>query len=847
MLKDSNYLKGMNSVDDPKTLQDGECVEIVNAIPDQPLRLRKGCEGKILFDTDTLGWVTSKPFYASFRHGDYVFFWIQGGLYSALVSKGAGYGVAEEVRYELPDAPPFVTPLNDQNGFDFVRIGDIVYTRIDQYNPNFGGSSKMFAIDRYEAGAGGPRGFRGRVIPIDSFDNNPKFADSSPRYDINSGSKVFKGNFAFGYSLALIRRTGNIPANAYAPGVIESPEIPSERRSVMRSDSLSDSDTASIYIRLTSVMPHINVFGFTHVRVYRTHNLYLRPTDDGSVPFDTDAERQQFIGGATRYWLMDIPISTIHLFSDEVEDTVSEGALLGETNQLTSYNYTFPPIDGYRMLYFKDRLFLMGWRGNVFFSEIPGGSGGSDLEFSQVQSDKYALWFKPLHYRIELDPEEATLATGLDHFGGDLYLFKQNKVYMIISGDPVSAPLRIVSDKNGCLFSNTISRAILFGQEVLFYLGSEGPSIISIGGNFRPLTEFKIKELWPETESRLFSGAHDPFENQGGVHQCSSAFWNNTLWVFFQMGIKGMIGKNFEDTKIFGFRSLDEVNGAFEIKLAELGHKYNINSLAITNDNRAIAISNMTDFVPHGWAPPSAIVNFLSSDLSYDTFDDGVAPKQLARPVFNLLSREIYSGPLERNVSELFRLVGYCNFMDDLLHGRPFLLDIVNNRYKASYDYYARNTVFQSNQLGKPIPGTTAPYWFTRSDVGEWKPGTLLGYVAYIYHENYPEDGIWVSVLENTQTGIHVDAILGIGTYAQVRLIARPIIRRNVEFVPQADFIGEFFQYRVTKIIPPDGKFYWYGAELETILRPQLNSENQVGGSYNINSWEERHDEFCRP
>jgi len=829
LLKDSNYLKGMNSVDDPKALQDGECVELVNAIPDYPLRMRKGCDGKIILES---GQVTSKPFYASFNHREYIFFWIDGGLYSIRYNPDdQAQNTATPVKYFDSDTNiviPVVSTLDRQ--FDFVRIDGTLYSRA---SADMNAQVYMFAIE-HVLEFGIDHGFRGRAVPNDSFDNHPKLDNNSLRYSTDTGNKVFAGNFAFGYSLTLVRRNGtSIIEMAYAPGLIESPEIPSGRSGIIRDSAQSNTDSASIYIKPSSVIPAVNAYGFTHIRIYRTHNL---TADLLKKMFTTDAEKYEFINGAARYFLIDIPLWQLQpSVSVEIEDTVSESALLGEVNQLTSYNYTFPPADGYKMLYFKDRLFLMGARGSVFFSEIPGGDGGSDIEFAQIERNKYALWFMPLHHRIDLDSEEQTESTGLDHFGDDLYMFKSNKVYMIVGGNPVLAPLRAVNEESGCSFPDTISRAVLFGQEVLFYLSNMGPVIIQVGGGARPFIEFKISELWPETGSDLFKKQrYIPIFIPDGVRWCTSAFWNNTLWVFFQFADKDNYA-HFTDTKIFGFHSSGETNGAFEIRLADLADKYYINNLVVTNRNQALTIGDMSGFT---LMSKVSLVNFLSNELSsdtltYDTDSDSV------RPNFRLLSREIYPGALERNISELFRLVGYCDFTDDFLNDRSFLLEIANNRYKAKLNYYSKKTVFQNNQLGKPVPGATNDDLFVRGDGKEWKPDAFLGFVAYLYQNDQPDSGVWSSVIANTETYIQLNINFDTVVYDRIRIIAKPVIRKNIEFVPKADFVGEFFQYRITKKIPLDRDFNWYGAELEAIQRPQLGTENQVSGSRNRNVWED--------
>ena len=821
--KDTNYVKGMNSLDDPKILSDGEAVEIVNAIPGIPLKMRDGCEGKVLYywrDTyyeKISGYVVSEPFYMSIHDKEYVFFWTKDTVGGTNVTRRLWYIDLSDL---LQNTPPAIQLLSvwgasfvpQEVEFNFVRIGDIIYTRRKYGNNN------MFAIEFKSNNLT----FAAREVPAADFTEHPVLGQNS--FDI-SANGIFTGSIAFGYSLTLVRRIDTAspnPITTYAPGLIESPEAPSSRYGVIMSNTSGFGLGINI-IPVTTGVEEDNVYGFTHVRVYRTENLYASlPNPGGGM---ADPENQAHLAGATRYFVMDVPLSYFvnngSVPTVAVPDTVPPAALDGEMNQLQSFNYTFPPPDGYRMLYFKNRLFLMGEKGAVYFSEIPGGDGGGDAEFAQVDKAKYSLWFKPLHWRLELDVEESTASTGIDYYGDDLYLFKENKVYMIIGSDPLGSPLRTVNDKTGCPFPDTITRAIIGGREVLFYLGNVGPTLISEGGNSRPFTEFKVKELWPESKSRIWGGG-------ANGQYCSAAFWNNVLWVFY-IGINLRLPDETEN-KMFGYISTDEVAGAFEIRIADLESKYTTGNLAITNDNRAIAISEAGSNI--------VSVDFLGNAESCDTLKvSGSDVPHSARPNFRLLSRKLYPGPLERSISELFRATSYCDFSEDRLDDRPFSLEITSNRLRTVWDYYADRTVFQSNQFGKPVAGSSYKDSFKREDGRTWTAGALVGYAAYLYHEDYPDNGVWANVRGNTAVNLEFDTGVGMN-FTHVRLIAKSTVRLNIDFAPQADFAGEFFQYRITKVIPKDRNFNWYGLELQTIPRPQLDVESLVGGEPNRNAWE---------
>jgi len=856
--KDSNYIKGMNTLDEAKVLQDGEAVEIINAIPDIPPRMRKGCVGKVpVCDGGSALLVASKPFYTTFvANGggnvnnslDVVLFWVHIGLdiyhlYYAYESLNfqtipyTKYPVIRPVEY-IGGGQVYV--IGNYNNFDFVKVGDTVYGRakivLQSSGPDY---RKMFALEYNYVN--NEYKIQGRSIPTSNWNSGLKLDDTSFRIDDDATGK-FSGDFAFGYSLTLVRRTdtGYSPiTTTYAPGIIESPEVVASRYGVIRENAPND-DPVSIYIKPASLggITANNQFGFTHARIYRTDNLI------GSFQSNNTPEtKMDNLNGATRKFLMDVSISAFYDNNNiiqKVKDTVSAAALKGELNQLSSYNYTFPPADGYRMLYFKDRLFLIGENGAVFFSAVPGEDGGSDLEYAQLHKAKYALWFSPLFFRIDLDVEERTASTGMGTLGDDLFLFKENKVYMVIGGDPLTPnAFRTINDKTGCPFPDTITRAILFGQEVLFFMSNAGPMYITAGGNSRQFTEFKIKEFWPDTGSDLFKGWYEAINRPNGVSNCTAAFWNNAIWVFLQFGGN--------EAQIFGYVSTDETNGAFEVRLADkdgVGFefpKYRINNIVITNDNRALTVGNNYD----NDNLKCVFVDFLGNEESYDTFQDGQGTIPVrARPNFILLSRKIYPGPLERSISELFRVTAYNEFTVDRLEDKPFTLEIHSNRYRTMWDYHdpRGRSWFQSNQLGKPVAVITNKDMVVRQDGGAWTPHTLQGYAIYLYNEAAPHNGIWRKVKDNGTDGLTVNFAVG-AYHTHIRLIAVPRVRLNIDFVPQADFVGEFFQYKLTKVIPSDRNFDWYGVEIQAVQRPQLDIESIAGGlpsdsTMNFNAWE---------
>ena len=820
-LKDSNYNRGMNTCDDPKALSDGECVEMINAFPDFPLKLRKGCSGKVILgEGNVFSNVQGKPFcFGGADNAQHVLFWATRHapsgrgmeLFDAVFSNNGEFLRVETIRYLHNAAEPIsFSAARGVSVTGFVPVGDIIYTRID-IQETIGGTPILIAIE-FSGGR-----YRGRRVPFstNSFQQTLSQTDAL-RYAADPLG-IFVGNFAYGYSITLVRRVGSAPLDSYVPGVIETPEAVGTRGSIIRDDADSH-DKADIYLKQTdfNIAP---IWGFTHVRLYRTDNLYSTLIEKG---FNTDKDRRQFINGAPRKFLMDIPIAD---WADgvEIKDVITEAAIMGEMNLMAADQYAFPPTGFNKMCYFKDRMFLLGGSGSVYFSEIPGGDGGGSSEFAQVEYNKYALWFKPLHYRIDLDIEERTPATGIIGHGDDLFMFKTNRAYMIISGDPLLSPLRRISDDVGCLYGDSLINAKISEREVLFFVGNLGPMLLHAGGDIRPFTGFKIAEFWPDSNGELVKTSG----HFGVAEWCTAAFWDNAIWIFYKIQDQA--------PKIFLYTSKEEIAGASEIRLASLENKYEISSVVVLSNNKAISISDVPSLTS------IASVDFLGSEQSEDTLKPMSGDTERARVEFQVLSRKIYPGPKEMSISELYSLVAYCKFRDDPTGKNPFKIGLMSNRYKSEEDFYSEKSKYTSNQLGASVP---VARWgsgnqLVREDGGRWTPHSFTDYVAYIYNKDRPHDGIFVDVRDNDGTTLTLAAVVDEG-FGTVSLIGRPITRLNFQVAPRAGFIGEYFQYGIKKAIPYNRDMSWYGVDLQVIPRPNLDiSESLIGGNKVANSWEE--------
>ena len=795
-VKDTAAPKGMNSVDNPKILTDGYCEELVNGFPGYPPRIRNGCTGVSI--PELAGYeLVSKPFYTVYKYAnntletERLYFWVRSSNEISSYYYLFVYCLESKVCERLDSASLFTETPKNTLRFSFVRIKDIVYTAADM--SGYGEDGYTYAVELTA----------GRIE--DKF-NVRRAANCQAWMELQqinmpSGQGTFKDCFTLGYSVTLVRRSGDFsptePVTAYSPGLVESIEDVTLRSYTMQTDPTVE---ANISIKLKADSFY-RFCGYTHFRVYRTrdlHNVFVNDDDSLNI--------EKSIAGATRFFLADVPIpeSMEAVFIDNITD----GALSGEMNQLTSFNYTLPPTDVHKMLYHKNRLWLLGSNGKAYFSEITGGDGGGDLEYAYEETDKFPMWFRPLYYRVDLAPQEGGEAAAIAALGDDLYFFKDNSIWMIINGKPTEAPLTRVSDIIGCPYPDTLINVKVNNEKALFFLSNRGPMLITEGGHLQPFIEFKVRELWPELNSELF---------REKPYSCSAAFWRDTVWLIYKTTKES-------DCKIFAYYSGNDAAGAFEVRFATAfateSKVFDISHLVPLNENRAISVDNMNQ-------SRGVLVDFLKDGSTSDNF---------ASFNFRLVSRRLYAGPMERSLSELFRAVGYCEFYEDPVNGSPFTLEIRSERHKVKHGYYYENELV-SNQFGTPVSGSTHKDMFAPNTPVPYWNNSLAGSLAKLYFTD-DEEGTaqYLNIRSIGSTQLTFDrGAAGLGD--TVKIIGRPKVRTHIEFVPQADFAGAYFQYTIEKILR-EGGFKWFGIEFQSLPRPALESEEVAGGMPVENIWE---------
>lgn len=120
---DGPITRGMNTVDDPKTLKQGECVRLLNAFPGVPPTPRNGCTGRLLTGTQNYRYI---PPGISFVYGSniYAVVWVYDTV--SAVYKPIAVNVATGAFTDLGDADFGSATVM----FDFVNIHSCIYAAV---------------------------------------------------------------------------------------------------------------------------------------------------------------------------------------------------------------------------------------------------------------------------------------------------------------------------------------------------------------------------------------------------------------------------------------------------------------------------------------------------------------------------------------------------------------------------------------------------------------------------------------------------------------------------------------------------------------------------------------------
>jgi hypothetical protein len=252
-------------------------------------------------------------------------------------------------------------------------------------------------------------------------------------------------------------------------------------------------------------------------------------------------------------------------------DTITDATLAGETAQLAVSAYSAGPLAGF-CEYAATRLYLFGLlsteKGRAYYSEFPGGDGGTPLDAAHTFPQKFLSQYN-YNYYIDFSVKKGFLPTGVKRLSNDLYFFFEGEIYALFGSDPTINVPSLISEEIGCAFPDTliIGELPVYGGQCLLYLSNLGPAITMKGGETFLFTNFKVAELWPDKNRELWDDLYNHRDHI--ITHCFSEFWDNTWWINYTTyaGIHRIWGHYFNpELKI----NQNASQGAFELKLAEV-------------------------------------------------------------------------------------------------------------------------------------------------------------------------------------------------------------------------------------------------------------------------------------
>jgi hypothetical protein len=451
---------------------------------------------------------------------------------------------------------------------------------------------------------------------------------TSARYDlIGSTDGCSSSTYALAPSLdAPINMTSFLPSDCDG---VEDLDL---RRSIYPSVSAA---TAILVLTLPNTSAAVAQEA-THLRYFRTLG-------------DADAD---VAAGLSHRFIADISLSgTIYDTSKIFVDDLTDGTLEGETNILDMTGVDVPPQGRY-IIWAGGRLWIGGNPANPgywFCSDTP-----TNLQYPKSAASR----FMPGSLNVTCEPYDGQKDTGCCLLGGDLYFFKERKIFVLDNASADNVP-RKISDSIGCACPQTLVTGDIptLGGNCALFLSESGPAMLLPGGKVRLLVEHRISELWPSKTGflKLASGLPTDWYTRNKIY---SSFWNSTWYLF---------GGDSRDTecqliagKYFGFQfgNDGESVGAFQFTFPCLNFLLYEPQLLIPVDNiRAYTLS-------HRFNDSSNVKYRLHRFLDPAKFQDTYLSEGAIAYSMKFQTRYLYSGALRCATASGKCCIVYITFVD---------------------------------------------------------------------------------------------------------------------------------------------------------------------------------------
>ena len=377
-------------------------------------------------------------------------------------------------------------------------------------------------------------------------------------------------------------------------------------------------------------------------------------------------------------YLVDIALSGQGFTQIKVyRDLTTDAALSGETNLLEMTGFSVPPLGRFN-IWADEKLWIGGVpneNGKWFYSVANPTAGVSfNVRFPQ----KFASMFNLDGAFVVCDPQDGQKDTGAAWLHGDLYFFKERKIFVVYGGDPSNKPVRI-SKTVGCACPESIINGDVPNTgEVIFFMSDSGPAYISSGGKVVLFTSFTIGELWPENTGVLTRSTGAP-TNWYTRNRVVSQFWNNTWWLFW--GDARNSNNQLSTNKVFGYHFSNDGKGAGPFKkVTEQDTSktiYEPQMLIPVDNNRAFTLSHGKDAA---LAIHYRLTQFLDPSVWQDTFDEVTLAYKI-----KVKTRPLFSGPRGFEDRKPNKAVIYIDFEDT--DGLTITINVDGTRLTATKAY----------------------------------------------------------------------------------------------------------------------------------------------------------------
>lgn len=930
-LKDAPANKGMNDLDHPTNLGDGECELLVNAYPGNPLRMREGIvavnnlvpkEKSLL-----LPGTSFKPTIGNNQNLSLYYWMLQDGL-------SLGHGDTNDLNYSLLRIPVVSggagwvdgDPEVDNTGilckarfagthFKFLKFNNYLYCISDATYAAFLRAGKTYDgwLTSY------PKGNKvieedGKTIRDMCISAQMQWPYFVPSFTTEDEGLTLNKHYV--YHFAYVRRDDLaayiegkgvneisskviLPAKisnlvdydlltvtyrpktttVFNPGVAESISFENDTViiSVLTMETPADSHiegmTFSPFHESVSSTQYDEAIaqGATHLRIYRT------------LGQSTMVEAK----GASAYFICDLALDNA---LSSYYDNRADASLELETNQLMK-GYTDAP-QGMFAEYAKNRLWVSGvpsTPGYVFYSETPGGDGFTDIEYAMLYPQKYANMFKPAQYMIDCDHNDGIADSGIVQLGDDIYFFKASKIFVLYSSDPNINTVTRLSATLGCPYPLTITVCELnglSGSNILF-MSNKGPARISMGGKLELLTNFKIKELWPQYKDSIHAALFFDRSDYviGELEQLNwtitAEFFNSTWWLF-GVPVKSLGGTVIKEP--IGYYidpnvSIDSnaPQGAFKFETSLPGYTP---QLIVHNTDIAYMLRYTSEFreegeyngevpTPEGIYNIYTVFDFLRNitvrtEKTHFDFDGKDGYRESGSPYeFRMLSKRIYGDSEKRITFEIFDALIHGDYADALKFDITLITDAF--RYKQTisilgelFEGFEKSIVAVTGYV-EPIvydnPDDFVYRVFVRTD-GLWDvtsnnpnvnvdPDAL--YLGYFYDSTLPNNGLYVKCKIMRP---YFDEAMPMGRYLvsedpmpatadRVRIVPISKLQHNFSIVPKEGLEGIFFQYLIEKEISYDGHFNLLSMMLHVLKHSNDNPNVLASNGSVVKGWNE--------